>query len=124
MPSILKNVKLFLLFWIVGISAIGSPMLLFLCFDKGFKIAFTIAMVFLKLGWKNGYHFIFHHLFWSNIFVVLMMVILTASSFKVTYHILKEKKDIKHEIIRHSFVSFLGAFFLVTSIICEVFSAI
>lgn len=46
--SILKNLKILLFFWVIGVSIIGSPFLVILFCYKGFKISFLVSSLLMK----------------------------------------------------------------------------
>ncbi|MBQ8298919.1 MAG: stage II sporulation protein M [Clostridia bacterium] len=116
--SLLGNIKILIIFWVAGISIVGTPLILILCFYKGFSTAFVIGAFLLKYGFIQGNIFVFKHIFPYYIFKILGIIILTASSLKVSLNVLKEKKDIRYEIIRHSLVTIISSLlFLISSLI-------
>ena len=113
-----RNIKLLVVYWIVGISVVGAPLLLLLCMYKGFSTAFVISSFLLKYGFVEGNIFIFKNLFLYYLFLILGVILLTASSLKVTVNIFKGKKDIRYELIRHSIFTIIGlAIFLISTLI-------
>lgn len=120
--SMMKNLKILIVFWIVGVSVVGAPFLLLLCMYKGFKISFTISALLTKFGFFAGNAFIFQKLFLHSTLTLLAMVILTASSIKVSINVFKNKKDIKLEMVRHSMLAILGALFLFVATFLETFT--
>lgn len=118
--SAMKNVKLLVIFWIVGISAVGSPFLLFYCLTKGASISFAISTVIFKFGFIDGNIYSFKHLFLHSCFTIFALILLTVSSIRVSLNTLKNKKDIRLEIIRHSLVSIISLIILAFSTILEV----
>ncbi len=118
--SLLKNLKTIIVFWIAGISIVGAPLILILCFYKGFSTAFVIGSFLLKYGFIQGNIFIFKHIFPYYIFSILGIIILTSSSLKVSLNVLKEKKDIRYEIIRHSIVTIISSILFFVSALIEV----
>lgn len=74
--SILSNFLYFLIFWILGISIIGIPIIIFLLFLKGFIFGFSISSMISKFGIKGiflsfGYHF-------PHNFIMLILYILIS----------------------------------------------
>ncbi len=118
--SITRNLKLLAIFWIVGISVVGAPLLILLCFYKGFTTAFVISSFLLKFGFINGNKYIFQKLFLYYVFLVFAIILLTASSVKVMINVLKNKKDIRLELVRHSIFTILGFLFLIISTFIEI----
>ena len=117
--SFTQNIKLLITYWIVGISVVGAPLVLILCMYKGVAIAFVISTFLVKYGFIDGNIYIFKNIFLHYLFSTLGIIILTASSLKVTLNIFKEKKDIRYEVIRHSIFILLGLCLFFTSSIIE-----
>ncbi|MBR3888367.1 MAG: stage II sporulation protein M [Clostridia bacterium] len=95
--------------WIVGISVVGAPFLLFFCAYRGFALSVIICSVLLKYGMKNGYKLLLTNIFLPTFLTEIVIIFLTVSSLKVMFNILCERKQLKEEIIRHSFFSVIGA---------------
>ena len=117
--SFTRNIKLLAIFWIVGISVVGAPLLILLCFYKGFTTAFAIASIILKFGFVQGNIYVFQKLFIYYLFLIFTLILLTASSIKVMINVLKYKKDIRLELVRHSIFTIIGLIFLVISSVIE-----
>lgn len=117
--SLSRNIKILAIFWIVGISVVGAPLLVLLCFYKGFTTAFVISSFLLKFGFIQGNIYIFEKLFLYYIFLIFAIIILTVSSVKVTINVLKHKKDIRLELVRHSIFTILGLIFMIVSSLIE-----
>lgn len=116
--SFKRNIKLLIIYWIAGISVVGSPLLIFLCLYKGFSTSFVISSFLLKYGFVQGNIYVFKNLFVYYIFLILEIILLTASSLKVSKNVFIEKKDIRYELIRHSIFTIVGfcLFFISTMI--------
>lgn len=118
--SITRNFKLLAIFWVVGISVVGAPLLILLCFYKGFTTAFVISSFLLKFGFINGNKYIFQKLFLYYFFLVFAIILLTTSSVKVMINVLKNKKDIRLELVRHTIFTILGFLLLIISTLFEI----
>lgn len=116
-----KNVKTLILYWIVGISAVGSPFLLLYCCIKGASLAFAISTIIYKFGFIGGNLYTFGHLFLRSNLSILAVILLTVSSIKLTINTIKNKKDIRLEIVRHSVVSIISLTLFLLSSIVEMF---
>lgn len=116
-----KSLKIFLICWIVGISVIGAPILLFICFYKGFSLAFTVSAIIIKYGFYQGNILALKNLYLYNLFMILAIFIMTASSIKVAINILKNQRDVKLELIRHSILSVFCCFLLIISGFLEIY---
>lgn len=117
--SISRNIKLLVLFWIVGVSIVGAPLLVLLCFYKGFTTAFVISSFLLKFGFVQGNIYIFEKLFLYYLFLIFTIILLTTSSVKVMINVLKYKKDIRLELVRHSIFTILGIILIIISSLIE-----
>ncbi len=111
-----KNIGLILLYWVVGISVIGAPLLLFVCLYKGMSLAIILSSVLLKYGVKSGYMLLIKNVFLQHFLTDFVIVFLTVSSVKVMYRILFQKQELKNELIRHSIASVMGLLMLFTTI--------
>ena len=117
--SLSRNVKILTIFWIVGISVVGAPLLVLLCFYKGFTTAFVISSFLLKFGFIQGNVYVFKKLFLYYIFLIFALILLTVSSVKVMINVLKNKKDIRLELVRHSIFTIIGLLFMIVSSLIE-----
>ncbi len=107
--KIYNKLLVLLALWIIGISVIGAPVLLFFCAYRGFSLAIIISSVLLKYGIENGYSLLLTRIFLPTFLTEIVIIFLTASSLKVMFDILCERKELKDEIIRHSVLSVIGA---------------
>ena len=117
--SFTRNIKILAIFWIVGVSVVGAPLLVLLCFYKGFTTAFVISSFLLKFGFVQGNIYIFEKLFLYYIFLIFALILLTASSVKVMVNVLKNRKDIRFELIRHSVFTIIGLILMLVSSLIE-----
>ncbi len=118
---LLKNVKTLITYWIIGISVVGAPFLALNTLAKGFSTSFAVSTVVYNIGFLSGNKLIFRHMFLHSAFAVLAIIVLTVSSVKVTFNVLRNKKDIKVEIIRHSITAIVALVLFAISILVEVF---
>ena len=103
-----NKLLIILALWIIGISVVGAPFLLFFCAYRGFALSVVISSVLLKYGIKKGYELLIARIFLPTFLTEIVIIFLTASSLKVMFDILCERKQLKEEIIRHSFFSVIG----------------
>ncbi len=115
-----KNIKILVIYWIAGVSIVGAPLLLLLCVYKGFSTAFAISACLLKYGFFDGNIYIFKNIFFYYIFQILGIILLTASSLKVTWNVFKGEKDIRYELIRHSIFTIIAFCLFIISTVLEV----
>ena len=119
--SLWQNGLLILFFWIVGLSVIGVPILLFAIFLDGISIGITISYILSTFGLAKGYSFIYIILYVITIINVGVMIMLCQSAINVMYNIIRKNKDIKSEFVRHSGVCILMSIALVVSSILEMY---
>ena len=119
--SLWQNGLLILFFWIVGLSVIGAPILLFAIFLDGISIGITISYILSTFGLAKGYSFIYIILYVITIINVGAMIMLCQSAINVMYNIIRKNKDIKSEFVRHSGVCILMSIALVVSSILEMY---
>ncbi len=117
---IVKNIKILILFIVVGGSIIGSPFLLMYCAYKGFSVAVTIATIVLNFEFFEAQKFIFKSLFVHTTITFFAIVILMVSSLKVSLNVFKEKKDVKLEVIRHLIACIIATGLLLISSAIEI----
>lgn len=125
LPKILiKNLKTIIIFWVIGISVVGAPFLLFICIYRGFKTAFIISTIVANYGFITGNIFAFKKMILYYSLSFLAMILLSISSIKVCTNVLKKGKEIKFEIIRHSMVSIIAFILLFLASFLELFAII
>ena len=115
--SIGSNLFLVLFIWLLGISVIGIPIILFLFFSKAFVLGFSITSIILNYKLKGcliAFFYIFpHHVINMMIYIMLLMYSLTVS-FKIIRAMLKKEAfDFKSIIKQYSRIlvySILGIF--------------
>lgn len=121
LPVMLNNMKMLILYWIVGISVVGSPFLLVYCLIKGASLSFIISTIIFRFGFIEGNLYAFKNLFIHSCLNVFAIILLTVSSVKVSINALKNKKDIRLELVRHSIVSAISLIILGISAVIQTF---
>lgn len=121
LPVVLNNMKMLILYWIVGISVVGSPFLLVYCLIKGASLSFIISTIIFRFGFIEGNLYTFKNLFVHSCLNVFALILLTVSSVKVSINALKNKKDIRLELVRHSIVSVISLVILGISAVIQAF---
>lgn len=119
--SLCQNGLLILFFWIVGLSVVGAPILLFAIFFDGISIGITISYILATFGLAKGYSFIYIILYLTTIINVGVMIMLCQSAINVMYNVIRKNKDIKSEFVRHSGVCILMSIALIVSSILEMY---
>ena len=121
LPVMLNNMKMLILYWIVGISVVGSPFLLVYCLIKGASLSFIISTIIFRFGFIEGNLYAFKNLFVHSCLNVFAIILLTVSSVKVSINALKNKKDIRLELVRHSIVSAISLIIFGISAVIQTF---
>lgn len=103
--SLCDILKTIFIFWIVGMSIIGMPVLLIYVGYKGFSLGYTIMTIIKILGTTNGNKYVFENLFLKNVIMVFVMIFLANYSIKIFRNFFKDKENIKIDAIKYSLVS-------------------
>lgn len=119
--SICQNLIILIFFWIIGLSVVGFPILIFYILFEGASIGITISYILLNFGFYKGYGFICISMYLTVLLNVFSMLILCYSAIKVTINVFQKSKDIKSEFLRHSTVCILSTIILFFSSIIEVY---
>ena len=121
--SILRNVSLAILIWLIGSTVIGSFALYIIIALKGFSIGYTVSAVIATLKLGKGSLFIFTSMFLQYLIYIPVLFALAVSGIKLYNSIIKNKnrENIKLAILRHTIFSLFMSLFLVFSSFIEVF---
>ena len=57
--SIFQNILILSAFWVLGLSLIGIPLLIFIVLFEGFSIGITASYILVNFGFYTGYTYIF-----------------------------------------------------------------
>lgn len=117
--SLLKNTCVILAFWLLGASVIGIPILLFYVLYRGFSISFTISTIISTFGFLKGNIISIMMLLFQNIIATTTIFIAMSSSVKLAINILKKKKDVKIELLRHTIMCILCMLAMIVASITE-----
>ena len=121
--SVMEKILLATAIWFFGTTVIGIPVVFGIVLYRGFCLGYTIAISIASLEISKGVIFVFSSLFLQNILFILAILALAVSGFKLYNSIVKnkEKENIKVEILRHTFFSFIMLVLLIFSSVIEVF---
>lgn len=119
--SLLKNIMILVFFWIVGLSIVGVPILVFFVLYEGFSVAITIIYTLLMIGVSGGYGYIYSSMYITTLINVLAIIFLCNSAIRVTVNVLKHKSDVKTEFVRHSAVCLIVLVLFIISSLNEAF---
>lgn len=117
---LIRNFWMLIFMWIVGLSILGVPILIFYVLYDGFSLGITISYILNTYGFYEGYTFLFSKMYLVALLNTLAMILLCNSAIRVTLNILKQKTNIKTEFIRHSIGCIIILVSLVISSVLEV----
>ena len=117
--SILSNVLFILGIWLLGISVIGIPIMIFMYFSKAFILGFTIASMIQNFSWKGIVLALFytfpHQILGMIVYTILMIYAMTLSMTLIKAFMQKKTIDFKKVINKYLFIlgiCFIGALFM------------
>lgn len=113
--TIIENCFFVLTIWLLGISVVGIPIMLFMFFTKAFVLGFSMTAIVLNYGLKGvlfSFFYLFpHHFINMALFIMLLLYSLTVSLKIIQAMIKKTSFDFKLIIKKYSIVlliSFIG----------------
>lgn len=92
--SLMFNCLYILLIWVLGISIIGLPIILFMFFGKAFTLGFTIAAIIKKYGLKGcllSLGYVFPHYIINVLVFAVLTTYATGLSVRLIKSIIKRK---------------------------------
>lgn len=120
--SILSKMIYFIIFFVLGVSIIGIPIIIFLLFLRGFIFGFSISSLIAKFGFK-GLILAFGYNFPHNFIILVLFILISfyAINFSVRlFRVLFFKDNINLSMYFKRFNQVLGICILV-SILCSLF---
>lgn len=123
---ILTNVGFIIVIWLLGISVIGIPIIIFLFFSKAFVIGFSISSIIFNYELKGtllSLFYIFpHHII--NIYIYIILIAYAISlSFKIIESIIKRKSiDFKVVMNKYLYVLLVSLIVIVITSLFEIFA--
>ena len=107
--TIINNVKLVVIIWLVGSTVIGMPLIYGIVGLRGFCLGYTISAIIATIGSSKGISFAISALFLQNILIIPGIFAICISSIKLYRAIMQDRRreNIKLEICRHSMFSFI-----------------
>lgn len=114
-----------LIVWLLGISIIGMPIVLFMYFSKFFVLGFSISSIIKGYGLK-GCLLSFGYVFPYQIIYIIAYTILTIYSIKISFKLIsslvkKDKIDFKPIINKYLFILVLSLITTLLALLFEVF---
>ncbi|WIV10978.1 stage II sporulation protein M [Proteiniborus sp. MB09-C3] len=111
--SFVNNFQTIILIWILGITVIGLPIVIFIVVLRGFIVGFTVGFLINELGLK-GFTFSMLTILPQNIFVIPGIVALAVLSINFSIKIVTSKTK---RGIKFSFMSELTRYSISTAIL-------
>lgn len=107
---------------VLSFSIIGIPVIMILLFVKAVSLGITISALIYSSGVGAGLSFSILVFMVPVLIKMAVLLLLVCSSFKFVENILKYKKEIKYEIIRHAFINLISLLATLVLIIYRTFS--
>lgn len=108
--SLTSNILLNIVIWILGISIIGVPIILFLFFYKCFIIGFSISSILLRYKLK-GIIMSIIYIFPHHIVNIILLIILINYAYFISVSIINaivKKKELNFSSVTSKYLSILG----------------
>lgn len=110
--SLVNNFQTIILVWILGITVIGLPIVIFIVVLRGFIVGFTVGFLINELGFK-GFAFSLLTMLPQNIFVIPGLIALAVLSINFSIKIITSKTKRGSNF---SFISELTSYSISTAI--------
>ncbi len=107
--SLFLNITFIISIWLLGISVIGIPIILFLFFSKGFVIGFALSSLVLNFKLKGiglTFFYVFpHHIIniWISLFLIIYSIALSITIIKT----ICQKKSLNFKPIINKYFNIL-----------------
>jgi len=102
-----QGLKVIGIYWIVGMSVLGTPILIGYLGYKGYSLGYTISTIIKILGMKAGNQYIFQYLFLKNVILVFIMIFLANFSIKISKNFFENRTNLKANVIKYTVVTIL-----------------
>jgi stage II sporulation protein M len=123
--SVSSNLLFIILIWLLGISVIGIPIIIFIVFIKGFIIGFSVGAIILQykiIGLLGALAYIFPHIIISSFIILILSCYALYLSFNIFWSIVQRKNmNFKNIINRYSFIMLISIIGMILASFFEVF---
>jgi stage II sporulation protein M len=119
--ALLMNLKTSIIIWLLGSAIVGIPLLLIYTGYRGFLLGFTISSILTTFGSYKGNLFLAGSLLPQNLIVIPCMILMVISGFKLSENVLKSKKSVKAEMLRHTVLCTISFFFMIIAAFIEAY---
>lgn len=111
--SIMDNLNIIIIIFILGMTVIGFPLVLFLIFTRGFILGFTIGFLVQEKAWKGIFLTIISVLP-QNLFFIPALIGSGVIALAFSIYLVRGRSDFRRTLIQEFFKYSLGmTFFLV-----------
>lgn len=123
--SLATNIIYIILIWLLGISIIGIPIIIFIVFIKGFIIGFSIAAIiatYKLIGLIGAFSYIFPHLIISSFIIIIISCYALYLAFDLFFSIIQKKSiNFKYTINKYSLILLISLIIMIIASLIEVF---
>ena len=119
--NLINDIKIVLIFWIIGLSVVGVIVLFGYIAFKGFSLGYTISAIIRLFGLVDGNKYIFQNLFFKNVILILILIFMANFSVKIAKNFFSNKNNIKIDLIKYSFITICACFLLIIFYIFKLF---
>jgi len=111
-----EHIKYLALFWFLGLSIIGMPLIFLLIFMKGFVIGFTISFLISGLKWK-GLLFSLVSIIPQNLIIVPVYLMAGVAGILFSMSLIRSRGRKKTSNYHPSFLSYTGFIMILFAIL-------
>lgn len=114
--TLISNISFTSIIWLLGISIIGIPIIIFMYFTKSFMIGFSIASLILKYKLK-GIIYAIVYIFPHHLINIIIFTLLMIYAIKFSYYLMKsiiKKKTLHFQPLINPY---LKVFLIVTGVV-------
>lgn len=126
LSSFLNSGLTFLAIWMLGISVVGIPIILFLFFCKAFTLGFSIGSILYVYKWKGmmlSFFYVFPHQVILLLAYGILMIYALSVSMKMIEAVAKKKSiDFRHIMEKYSIVLGISMLLLLITSFYETFA--
>ena len=100
-----SGIKTIIIFWIIGLSVFGTPVLIIYIGYKGYSLGYTISAIIKVLGSTVGNRYIFQNLFLKEAILVFIMAFMANYSMRIFKDFFQNKENISADAIKYTIIS-------------------
>ena len=111
--KLLENLKTVGIIWLLGCTVIASFTIYIFMIYKGVIFGYITTIIFLVLGFGNGFKFLLPTIIIKNIIFLPIIFLLSTSGIRLYKEIIKRRINIKQELLRHTIIMFISSIFAI-----------